>query len=99
VPNGVILAIQGADAAAYDVAEVVRALLARSDAKDEALFTARGFAGSRGFRDRFARLGLVLVWADDGRADDRVATWTNPSARIPMPPRATRAVAAALRRG
>jgi hypothetical protein len=97
IPNVVLLAIDGRDAAAYDVAEAIRALRARADAKDEALFTSRGFAGTRAFYERFLRLGAVITWAEQADGEARAAAWTNPSSRTPMPPRAAHAVLAALR--
>ena len=99
VPNGVVLAIDGTDAAAYDVGAAVRALLARAEVKDDALFTTRGFAGARGFHDRFARMGVAFVWADGASEEARATMWTNPSARIGFPARAARAVQAGLRAG
>jgi hypothetical protein len=98
-PNGVILAIDGDDASAYDVTAVVRTLRARADAKDESLFSARGFSGTRGFYERFLRLGLVIVWAEAADAVSRVSAWTNPSARTQFSPRALRAVMRALSSG
>lgn len=99
VPNVVVLAIEGTDAAAYDIGAAVRHLRQRADAKDEALFTARGFAGSRAFYERFLRLSAALAWAeeaDGATGAARAMAWTNPSARAPMPPRALRAVLAAF---
>jgi hypothetical protein len=96
VPNGVILCIEGGDAGAYDIGGAVRALRARADAKDEELFTARGFAGTRGFYERFLRLGSVVVWAEGGSGERRASAWANPSARTPMPQKALRAVTQSL---
>jgi hypothetical protein len=97
IPNGVILAIEGDDARAYDVGAAVRALRARADAKDEALFTARGLPGSRGFYERFLRLGAVVVWAEGASSEFRASAWTNPSARTPLSLKALRAVTQSLR--
>lgn len=99
VANAVILALDGTDATAYDVAEAVRALRQRADAKDEDLFTSRGFAGTRAFYERFLRLGAVVTWAEAADGDARASAWSNPSARVPMPPRALRALLVALRAG
>lgn len=98
-PNGVILAIEGDDAREYDVTAAVRTLRARADTKDEALFSARGFSGTRGFYDRFLRLGSVIVWAEGAASDSQVSVWTNPSARTPLSPKALRAVVHALSSG
>ena len=98
-PNGVLLAIEGVTAAAFDVAAAARALRARADAKDDDFFTRRGFAGTRGFYDRYLRLGAVLVWCEDATGEARAALWTNPSARIAVPDRAAQACLACLRGG
>jgi hypothetical protein len=97
IPNVVILAIEGDDSRAYVVGEVVRTLRARADRKDDALFTGRGFSGTRGFYERFLRLGSVIVWAEAGRGEARASAWTNPSARSPVPLRELRAMLGLLR--
>ena len=97
IANGVILAIDGPDANAYDVASAVAVLRARADAPDDALFTARGFVGTRGFRDRFARLGAAFVFAEAAPGEARAVAWVNSSARIVFPARALRACLACLR--
>jgi len=56
-----VFAIDGSTAEAFDVAGAIRALRSRADAKDEPYFAGRGFDGSRGFYDRFLRLGAVFV--------------------------------------
>ena len=99
VPNAVVFAIEGSDAAAYDIGAAVRTVRARADRKDDALFTARGFAGSRGFHDRFARLGAAFAWANGAVGETRAKTWANPAARIAFPQRAARAVRACLTEG
>ena len=98
-PNAVLVAIEGDRADAFDVAGAVRALRARADAKDEALFTSRGLRGTRGFYERFLRLGSVLTWSEGAAGDARAGAWTNRSARIPVPERALRACLACLRSG
>jgi len=99
VPNAVVLAIDGTDAAAYDIVTVARTLRTRADAKDDDLFMARGFTGARGFHDRLARLGISFTWADGASGEARAVTWTNPAARIAFPQRAARAVRACLTEG
>ena len=96
-PNAVLVAIDGAGADALDVAATARALRARADAKDEAFFARRGFAGTRDFYERFLRLGAVLVWCDEAAGEARAAMWSNRSARIPLPERAARSCLLALR--
>lgn len=98
-PNAVLVAIEGDDADAFDVAVVTRALRARADGRDEDFFTARGLKGTRGFHDRFLRLGSVLVWCEGATGDARASAWTNRSARIAVPERAVRASLVALRAG
>jgi hypothetical protein len=97
VPNMVLVAIGGTSAAALDVAGATRALRSRADAKDETLFTRGGFEGTRGFYDRYLRLGGVVAWCEAAQGDARAALWLNPSARIPLRQPATRAVLRCLR--
>ena len=99
VPNAVLLATHaaGSDPLAVDVA--AKALRARADAQDDAFFARHGLLGSRGFYDRFLRLGAVLVWAEDAAGDNRVRLWVNRSARIGPPARTLRAVVACLQDG
>ena len=99
VPNAVLVAIEGDRADAFDVAAVTRALRTRADGRDEAFFTARGLKGTKGFYERFLRLGSVLVWCETATADARASAWTNRSARIAVPERAARACLLALRAG
>jgi hypothetical protein len=99
VPNVVVVAIEGDSAEALDVAGATSALRARADAKDEAFFINRGFEGTRGFYERYLRLGAVLVWCEGAAGDARVAVWANRSARIPLPERAARACLLSLRAG
>jgi hypothetical protein len=79
------------------VAAATRALRHRADAKDEAFFVSRGFEGTRGFYDRYLRLGAVVVWCEAAIGDARVAPWSNRSARIQVPERAMRASILCLR--
>jgi hypothetical protein len=97
VPNIVLVAVDGASAAAFDVGTAARALRERADARDEAYFSGRGFRGSREFNQRYVRLGGVLVWAEQARGDHRVSWWSNHSARITLPERSVRAVMACFR--
>jgi hypothetical protein len=96
-PNAVLVAIEGESAAAFDVAAATHALRARADGKDEAFFVSRGFDGSRGFYERYLRLGGVLVWCETATGDARATLWTNRSARIALPERAARACLLCLR--
>lgn len=98
VPNAVVLAIQGDDADAFDVAGTIRALRARADAKDEDYVSGRGLDGTRGFHQRYLRLGGVLVWCE-GAAGARTALWTNRSARMALPSAAVQASVICLRGG
>ena len=95
-PNAVLISIEGDTAEAFDVAAAIRALRTRADAKDEAFFTTRGFDGSRGFYQRFLRLGAVFVWCEHAGGKKRASFWSNASARIAVPERATRAALARL---
>ncbi len=93
-PNAVLLAIEGVSAEAFDVAAATRALRARADAKDEDFFTHRGLAGTRGFYERYLRLGAVLVWCEDayrrgtsGAVDQSIGAHCRPRSRRPRLPR------------
>jgi hypothetical protein len=99
VPNALLVAIDGDTAAALDVAAATRMLRARADRKDESFFASRGFEGTRGFYERYLRLGAVLVWCERAAGDARAALWSNRSARIPLPERAARACLVCLRAG
>jgi hypothetical protein len=96
-PNALLVAIEGDSAAALEVAAATRALRAQADRKDELFFISRGFEGTREFYERYLRLGAVLVWCEGAAGDARAALWSNPSARIALPPRAARACVEALR--
>ena len=90
IPNAVVLAVEGVAADAVDIAAATQVLRTRADAKDEPWFTARGFDGTRGFFERYLRLGAVFAWNEMGEGDGRAAVWVNRSARIAMPEPATR---------
>jgi hypothetical protein len=96
-PNAILFAIDGSTAEAVDVAGAIRALRSRADAKDEPFFTVRGFDGTRGFYDRFLRLGALFVLCEGTEGDARAALWANSSARIALPSTAARACLACLR--
>ena len=91
VPNAVVLAIDGMAADDVDIAAATQALRARADAKDEAWFSRRGFDGTRGFYERYLRLGAVFAWNELADGERRAALWTNRSARIALPEPAARA--------
>lgn len=99
VPNAVVVAVDGDQARALDVAAAARELRTRADANDEAFFASRGFAGRRGFYERFLRLGAVVVWCEGAAAEQRATLWLNRSARIPLPDRAVLACLNCLRAG
>ena len=95
--NAVLLAIDCDTAAAFDIDAIVRTLRSRADAKDEPVFTKQGLGGSRGFYERFLRLGGVIVWCEAAAGDTRANLWINRSARIALPERAIRAGVQCLR--
>jgi hypothetical protein len=99
VPNVLLVAIEGEGADAFNVGAATRALRARADAEDEAFFTSRGLEGTRGFHQRYRRLGAVFVWCEAAAGDARAALWHNESARIPLPGRAAMACLRCLRAG
>jgi hypothetical protein len=84
-PNAVLVATGGSTAEALDPVAATRALRSRADAKEETFFTRRGFAGTRGFYERYLRLSGVLVWCEGAAGDARASLWINRSARIPLP--------------
>ena len=97
VPNALLIAIEGDRADALDISAATRALEARADAKHDAFFVSRGFDGTRGFHQRYRRLGAVLTWCEGAPAAARASLWANPRARIAPPARAIRACLLALR--
>jgi hypothetical protein len=97
VPNAVVLAIEGLAADAVDIASATQALRSRADAKDESWFSGRGFDGTRGFYERYLRLGAVFAWNDLADGDARAAVWINRSARMAVPEPAARACLRCLR--
>ena len=99
VPNVVLVAIEGDRAEALDVAGATRSLRAQADRKDETFFVSRGFEGTRGFYERYLRLGAVLVWCEGAVGEARAAMWKNRSARMALPERAARACVVCLQAG
>jgi hypothetical protein len=93
----VLIATGLPDVDGIDVATVARLIRRRADAKDEAYFLGRGFTGTRDFYQRFLRLGGAYLLAEAGTGSARATLWTSGSARIPLPPRASRAVLSRLR--
>ena len=92
-----VLATDSDGADAVDVDAATRALRARADRKDEEFFVGRGFDGTRGFYERFLRLGAVFVLGEAASGEGRASLWLNRSARIALPARAARACLLALR--
>jgi hypothetical protein len=80
-----------------DVDAAIRLLRSRADAKDQTFFSSRGFDGTRGFYERFLRLGAVFVSAEGADGDARALIWVNRSARIALPEAAARAALRCLR--
>ena len=97
VANAVLVAVEGDTAKALDVEAATRALRSRADSKDETFFARRGFKGTRGFYERYLRLGAVFVWSEGAVGDARATLWINRSARIALPERAGRACLRCLR--
>jgi hypothetical protein len=99
IANVLLVVVPGADARLVDVDGALRAVRQRADRKDEAYFEARGLGDSRGFYERFLRLGAVIAWAEAAAGERRTTVWVNRSARIAVPPRALRAVTRAISEG
>lgn len=91
VANAVLVATELDSAEVVDLPAIVRQIRARADAKDEAFLASRGFGSSRGFYQRFLRLGGAFVFSESAPGASRATLWTNPSARIALPARAARA--------
>lgn len=73
VPNAVLIAIEGDSAGEFDADAAMSALRVRATAQDEPFFESRGFKGTRGFYQRYRRLGVVLVWCEGAIGDARAA--------------------------
>lgn len=97
VANAVLVGVELDSVAEADLPGIVRQVRARADAQDEAFFARRGFGTSRGFYQRFLRLGGAFVFSELAAGDARAALWLNPSARIGLPTRAARAALDLLR--
>jgi hypothetical protein len=95
VSNAVLLAVDAADAAEAPIEAALRGLRARADAHDDAFFTARGHAGTKGFNERWLRLGGVYAWAE-GATGTHATMTVNRGARMALPEKGARAVLAAL---
>ena len=95
--NLLVVALPSGATGALDLAAAVRAVRARADRKDEAFFAARGLASSRGFYERFLRLGGVVAWREPATSVDGASYWLNRSARMALPSRAADAIVARLR--
>ena len=99
IANVLLIAIEHDPADPYDVEAVVRALRARSEARDEELFTAHGLAGSRAFQERLRRLCAVILWSEGAEAAARATLWSNSAARFALSEGAARACVSSLRAG
>ncbi len=98
VANALVVAVDPG-AAAIDVGAATRALRTLADRKDEAFFARHGLDGSRGFYERYLRLGAVVVWSETAPDEARAGLWVNRSARIALPARARTTLLACLRGG
>jgi hypothetical protein len=98
-PNVLLIAMESQSPDTLDAAAAARSLKMRAESGDEAFFMSRGFGGTREFHQRFLRLGCVITWDEAAAQGTGVATWTNTSARIPVPERVLRACADCLRKG
>jgi hypothetical protein len=95
VANVLVLAVS--EPVAVDVvAGAAASLRAAADTREPWLLSRAGVETGRAFYDRFLRLGAVLAWTEDAADGSVVATWPNPSVRIPVPAQALRAVDRAI---
>jgi hypothetical protein len=97
VANVLLVAAEGDRAERLDIASAIRSLQARAETGDDRFFAERGLEGTRGFHQRYRRLGAVIGWFEARSGDARVIRWTNRSARIPLPEPAALAVVECLR--
>jgi hypothetical protein len=97
VANVVLVAAEGDREERLDIPAAIRNLVERAESKDDGYFTDRGLDGTRGFHQRYLRLGAVIAWYEARAGVDRVTRWSNPSARILVPEPAALAVVACLR--
>ncbi|HEY4189572.1 MAG TPA: hypothetical protein VGM28_04050 [Candidatus Limnocylindrales bacterium] len=98
VPNILLIATGAASAGTVDVATAARLLRAKAESRDDQFFTGHGLSGTRGFNDRYLRLGAVIWWSEGATSSaDRAAIWTNPSARVAIDARASEACLRCLR--
>ncbi len=85
--NVLLLGLDTNHAPDVDCASIVKRLVLRAEAKQEAFFTERGYRDAREFLRALQRLGGVLQrtnWSD--AATSSAALWLNPLARHPLPP-------------
>lgn len=99
VANVVLVAAEPDRDEALDIPAAIRTLLEQAEAKNDAYFTERGLDGTRGFHQRFLRLGAVIAWYEARAGADAALLRRNPSARIVVPEPAARAAIACLRGG
>lgn len=97
VANVVLVAATGERAEPLDITAAIGTLQDHASARDDRFFTERGLDGTRGFRQRYLRLGAVMARFEDRSGEARALLWTNPSARIRVPETAVLAVLACLR--
>ncbi|HEX6138931.1 MAG TPA: hypothetical protein VF013_00520 [Candidatus Limnocylindria bacterium] len=97
VANAVLIGVEGMTPDSVDLDAIVRGIRARADAKEETFFVGRGFESSRGFYQRFLRLGGAVIFNEMASGTGHARLWANPSARIPLPSQVAR-VAAELAR-
>ena len=95
IPNAVLLATDATDAAGPPIEATLRGLRARADAHDDAYFATRGLTGTKGFNERWLRLGGVYAWAETA-SGARATITMNRGSRLALPEKGARAVLAAL---
>lgn len=80
IPNLLWMSLEDAAGVTLDLPAVMKTLLQRVEARDDALLARHGFADRADFFAGWLRLSGVLV-----RADTAAALWPNPQARHPLP--------------
>jgi len=94
--SNVLVVAVDAPAGAPDPGPVLRDLQTHADRRDDEFFVAKGLPDAATYHAELLRLAAVIAWAEAAKAPDRVSTWANAGARIPLPEPTLRALTAAI---
>lgn len=96
--NVLVISVDAANGAP-DPGPVLRELRWHADRRDDAFFVAKGLQDAATYNAAVLRLAAVIAWAEPADTPDRVATWANAGAKIPLPEPTLRALVSALAAG